>query len=1142
MTRLPYNSIVQLTRMAVLVACCALVTSAKALAQPSIPRDLVRTQVDTADRPWLQLNTGGHTATVQALAFSPDGSRLYSAGQDKVVHIWNTSSAVRDLRRTYLLERTVRWQLGRALRGAIYALAVAPNDGLLAVGGYGASPQLGEIQLFEPGTGRLVKTLIGHRQAVNSLAFTQDGQRLVSLDLEGHARVWQRGEWNSTALVDRDETTYGPAQAATIASHPKLRPLAVTRAGDVDVALLGVFVGLAPDGTPLWKLRQQPLSNPQQNVTFDTLHTHPLGAIAATNNGRRWATADGAGNVFVWSPGEPPTVATLSAGKQVLSLGFTPDGQTLYAGTVADAAGQSELQSWDLTTNQLTARRALSNQVFACAVSADGRHVASSGGSQHEVVVGRRAEFPAAIALRGHTRPVTRVAFHKTNDYQLAIGTSHTGSTFNRYGPLERSFNLATRALSGERVTGEDDWLPITNPLGDWQVVRRADGRLQLHRQGQPGGVLNLDPRFDGVARCWCWITDDAGVPLAVAVGTDVQNSIYVFGLAAQGDCPVWRFYRGHQDTVSSLGVSRDRRYLASGSVDGTVRLWSLAEIADGLTTVSRWGATWAIDDGGVLRVGRVHPAGPLFFSGVRPGDVITRVESYVGNEWRKLDNPTAMRDRLAQAPFTTQVDFIVRRGERTLPPFPRLPAWQPLATLLISAHDEWALWTPEGYYDASTNGHTLFGWQVNRGLDRPPDFYRADQFRRRLERPEVLERLWEAGSVSEAFRLAARGEAPLGDAALRQQISATPRIDILAPLAGSVVNERSTQVRARIELPEHGELTETRVFASGVASRAPRIVEQQQLDNRRVVTLEWDAALPSEPQNLIQVLANTAEQAVGMASVVVEQPALEPVRKPRLHLLALGVNSYHDSEVQPLAYSVADANSVVQLFQSRAAGLFDVLPPLLLLNEHVTPANWQQTLAQLRRQLHDAQPDDLLVMFIAGHGFIDPRSGRYFLAGYEITREQFEQGDYASSIPWSEFLQLSDVPCRKLALVDTCHSGAVQPIGWRQLQSVVRSFQYDQVLTLTASAGHERSEENAAWQHGAFTKLLLDGLGGAADTRSPETRGDGVVTLPEIVSYVKRGVPELTAGRQNPTAGPVDLLPYISLRLSELDQGPHSR
>ena len=91
---------------------------------------------------------------------------------------------------------------------------------------------------------------------------------------------------------------------------------------------------------------------------------------------------------------------------------------------------------------------------------------------------------------------------------------------------------------------------------------------------------------------------------------------------------------------------------------------------------------------------------------------------------------------------------LVVERDGKAADPFNRLPAWENIASLHLAANREWAFWSPRGYYAASANGDTLFGWLVNRGVDRLPRFFRANQFRRRLERPDVMSRLLAAGSL----------------------------------------------------------------------------------------------------------------------------------------------------------------------------------------------------------------------------------------------------------------------------------------------------------------------------------------------------------------------------------------------------------
>ena len=112
--------------------------------------------------------------------------------------------------------------------------------------------------------------------------------------------------------------------------------------------------------------------------------------------------------------------------------------------------------------------------------------------------------------------------------------------------------------------------------------------------------------------------------------------------------------------------------------------------------------------------------------------------------------------------------------------------------------------------------------------------------------------------------------------------------------------------------------------------------------------------------------------------------------------------------------------------------------------------------------------------------------------------------------------------------MLDTCHSGAIQPPRAGDLKDAVRQLQDDVVFTVTAATGEQRSAEKAAWKHGAFTKCLLEALAGGGPSAHGRT-----VTLDEVIAYVKRSVPELTQGAQTPTAAPDEILPYTSLPLA---------
>jgi WD40 repeat protein len=111
---------------------------------------------------------------VQALAFAPNG-RLLAAGEAGVVEVWEPDS-----RR---LLRTLSILPGNP---PLYAVAVSPDGHTLAAGGLD-----GAIHLLDLETGRPLRRLEGHRDAVYSLAFAPAGGSLLSGSGDGTVRRWE---------------------------------------------------------------------------------------------------------------------------------------------------------------------------------------------------------------------------------------------------------------------------------------------------------------------------------------------------------------------------------------------------------------------------------------------------------------------------------------------------------------------------------------------------------------------------------------------------------------------------------------------------------------------------------------------------------------------------------------------------------------------------------------------------------------------------------------------------------------------------------------------------------------------------------------------------------------------------------------
>ena len=166
--------------------------------------------------------------------------------------------------------------------------------------------------------------------------------------------------------------------------------------------------------------------------------------------------------------------------------------------------------------------------------------------------------------------------------------------------------------------------------------------------------------------------------------------------------------------------------------------------------------------------------------------------------------------------------------------------------------------------------------------------------------------------------------------------------------------------------------------------------------------------------------------------------------------------------------------------------------------------------------------PNDIAVLFFAGHGVVDAADTYYFLP-YDMRESQLQR----SAVSETQLRDaLAAVKGRTLFFVDTCYAGrAIGKLDRRETVRLANGLSQSEmgVIVFSGSAPRQESLESAAWGNSAFTKALLDGLGGLADSRHV-----GFVTHVGLDAYVARTVRALTVGRQTPvTVLPQGLADY---------------
>lgn len=228
-----------------------------------------------------------------------------------------------------------------------------------------------------------------------------------------------------------------------------------------------------------------------------------------------------------------------------------------------------------------------------------------------------------------------------------------------------------------------------------------------------------------------------------------------------------------------------------------------------------------------------------------------------------------------------------------------------------------------------------------------------------------------------------------------------------------------------------------------------------------------------------------------------------------RSRALLIGVTEYEDKQFGPLPYITADVDHLVSTL-GRVG--FD----------EVTPMKGSLTKTQITKAIdkfaRSALKDERLLIYLSTHGFSDSLDRN---KGYIVSTDcHTDQPTTCLSLQelnsiLEPVLRAGNKPIRHLLiLLDSCSSG---------LGVIAKSGRYDEFPVaakdgahlITAGLADQKAEQDPNLGMSTFTYYLEKGLSGEADYTQ-----DGVVSLSELLVYVRYNVANRTNGRQTPMMG----------------------
>jgi len=499
----------------------------------------------------------------------------------------------------------------------------ADGSRALAFGGQGA------IEVVEPATSRRLATLQGAAGRQLAATFSPDGRRVATCDRQARLTLWDAADGSVVAQPGGERTGVGPfafsgdgtrlaatiSNAGTIPRRPDLvavldardgelvasitlplefrvgqmriavnedgsRLASGTRDGHVELwdadagSLLGRLahhraaiesLAFAPDGRlaagvadgriVVWTVEDRTV------IRELVGHDDAVSALAFHPDGDRLASGSLDGTTRLWRTEGPARLADLAVESAATTAAFSPDGGLVAIG----CEGDGHVEVWRVATaDRVALLDGGTGRTTALAWSADGRRLAAgfcASGGDGEARIWPLDDPGLVIPLPGITRGVTSLTF--TPDGARVVTTAGDGSV------------SAWEASSGRRLWASPDANPTPQDGLSATLVRGGGGVAYgpPHLLDIATGAILLPIRDTGRIIRLSASPDGHLLASGMAMGT-------VYLTTTSDGRPVARLF-GHGDAVRALAFAPDGRSLASGSLDGTARVWP----CDGSTT-----------------------------------------------------------------------------------------------------------------------------------------------------------------------------------------------------------------------------------------------------------------------------------------------------------------------------------------------------------------------------------------------------------------------------------------------------------------------------------------------------------------------------------------------------------------------------